>query len=252
MSFADLNDAGLLAIALIPEWVDQDAATSDYTGAPDAASAGVYLQASPKAVGEIKLREEVHRRTARIVVGVGDTATTYTISIDGNTVATVPSASVVATTVSEWADDINADVTVGALVTASVDPDDATGATLLIQGIAEADYSIDYTLAGGTGTVTSFTADASSAAGRFFVSRGGLTKSGSDTGKENSWALALNGDLGAITYRGMTERFDVAGYTNGYLEVYDIAGVAGDGATNAVTLTIYSVAIGPAVLEATS
>lgn len=240
MSFETLNAAGLLAIALTPEWVDQDATSAAYTGAPSSASSGVYLQESPRCLIYVALRESVAQRTARVTVTF-DAASTYVVTVNG-----VASAGATGASLAALLADLVTKSTALAGVTAIADPDDPLD-TVRLTGDAEADFSIDVSVAGGAGTIAC-TADASSCEVRAFFTPGGIVKDGS-TGNENGWVVPPNSSW-TLTYRGLMERADCAGFGRGYLEIHTIAGHASDGAS--VTLTVQRVMIGPAVLEATS
>ena len=77
--FDDLNRAGLLAIGLIPEWVDQVVDADP----PASDSSGAFLQNSPRAIGYVAAREDARRRTARLTVTVFDlTVSVYNVTID--------------------------------------------------------------------------------------------------------------------------------------------------------------------------
>ena len=243
--FEDLNRAGLLAIGLQPEW--QDVAAADYAGAPTSLAAGISLVNSPKAYFSVDLREEVHRRTARVVVTVADlTLTTYTVTINGTGVSYDASAGLPASPtalVAAIAAAINADGTVGPLVTAIPDPDAPT-TTILIRGDAEADYSIAIGVASGTGALTC-NADAVSCTARLWVTAGGLVRSGS-TG---STRWKTDGTVG-VSYRGLMWDRDYAGRGRIAVSLETITGHASDGGN--VTKNIASVMLAPSVLEASA
>ena len=246
--FENLNTAGLLAIGLIPEFVDQTP-DSAFTGAPNSASDGVFLpEESSKAVVLVALREQAFRRTSRIVITVGDVATTYTVTVGAVAVPVTPASPVLSAIAIEIRDAIIASGPASAFAVASIDPDDLTGATVLLLGAIEDDYSIDAVAAAGTGALT-FNADASSANVRLWLSHGGLVRSGS-LGYVNEWTQPNGGSFGSVGRRGVTERVTVAGYRQGYLELDTIAGDGGDGGS--ITLNVARVAIGPCVLEATT
>jgi hypothetical protein len=180
------------------------------------------------------------------------TTTVYTVEVDGNPVvydASVELPATLAELIQGIADAINADITVGPIVTASTDPDDNDGKTVLIKGDTAANYSIDASAAGGTGTIASIVADGVSFDLRLFLTPGGLIRDGS-TGNPNGWVMPLNGDWSSLDFRGWIERFDVAGCDRAYLQVSNLDGHASDGVT--VEVTLERVMIGPAVLEATT
>lgn len=243
--FEDLNRAGLLAIGLQPEW--QDVAAADYAGAPTSQAAGISLVNSPKAYFSVDLREEVHRRTARVVVTVADlTLTTYTVTINGTAVAYNASSALPANAtalVAGIAAAINADGTVGPIVTAIADPAAPT-TTILIRGDTETDYSIAIGVSGGTGTLTC-NADAVSCTARQWVTAGGIVRSGS-TG---STRWKTDGTF-SITWRGLMWDRDYAGRGRIAVSLESIAGHASDGGS--VTRNVARVMLAPSVLEASA
>jgi len=247
--YDDLNRYGLLAIGLIPEWVDQDTTPASYTGAPTGASAGVYLQDSPKALVQVNARERVHRREGRVQITTADlTTTVYTVTIDGTAVVYDASVALPAdldALVQGIAAAIEADATATLVVDAVQDPDNTD--SVLITGKAQADWSLDATVAGGTGAVAA-TAAATGFGVRIYTTPGGLVKSG-NTGNANAWAQPADASFPGNGYRGFVERLDVAGLDRLYVEVHSLTKHASDGA--AVTATIAKVMVGPAVLEAT-
>lgn len=240
MAFENLNRLGELSIATIPEWVDQDAAASDYTGAPSSASDGVYLQGSPKCLIYVALRENIAYRTARVTVTF-DAASTYTVTVNG-----VASAGATGASLAALLADLVTKTAALTGVAAVADPDDPLD-TVLVTGDAEADYSIAVSVAGGAGTIACV-ADASSCGVRAYFTPGGLIKEGS-TGNEDGWVYVPNAAW-TLDYRGMMERADCAGFGRGYVELHTIDGHASDGVT--VTYRVQRVMVGPAVLEATS
>jgi len=239
MSFEELNRNGLIALGLTPEWVDQDATSASYTGAPASAASGVYLQGSSKCLVYVALRENVARRTARVSITF-DAATTYTVTVNGSASTGATGANLAAALA-----DLVTKANALAGVTAIQDPADAT--KVLITGDAEADFYIDVSVSGGAGTIACV-ADASSCGVRFFGTPGGIIKTGS-TGNENGWVQPPNAAW-TLTYRGFLERADCAGFGRGYLELHTIDGHVSDGSS--VTYRVQRVMIGPAVAEATS
>lgn len=241
-AFETLNLKGLDALGLNPIWTDVET----YTTIPDGADDGVYLYGSPKALGFVALRENVAKRTARVVITTAAlTGTTYTVSINGNDVdynSTSETPADADELVQGIVDAINNDGTVGPIVTASVDQDDEAGLTIKIVGDTEADYSIDTTLTGGTGAVT-VNADACSCDVRFYATHGGSVASEED-GAANVWVQPLDGLYEDIDYHGFLERFDIGGCDRAKIVLENLAGHADDG--DEVTLNAH-VMIGPSV-----
>ena len=246
-AFEDLNRAGLLALGLIPEW--QDVASADYTGAPNSAADGVALSNTPRAMFSVDLRQEVHRRTARVVVGVADlTTTVYTVTINGTAIAYDASSALPANAtalVAGIAAAINANGTVSPVVTAVSDPSAPT-TTILIQGDIVADFSINVSVSGGTGTLSA-NADAVSCTARIYETAGGIVRSGS-TGSTR-WKIRSSRSY-SVTFRGLMEPLDVAGSGRIYIELASITGHASDG--GGVTINVASVMLAPSVLEASA
>jgi len=251
MTFEKLNAAGSLAIGLVCEFVDQDSAPADYTGAPTSAADGVYLQGSPRCIVAVALRESDGYRTSRVVLGTIDlTTTVYTVTIDGNAVnydAAVELPADATALVAGIALKIATDGTVGPIVNAVADPLAPT-TTILITGKDQANYSVAPAVAGGTGSVSSFSGDAVSCNARTWLSIGGTVKSG-QTGWPDRWLQPPEAVWAALDYRGLVERLDCASFARGYMELDTIAGHGADGA--GIVLTIGKVMIGPSVLEPT-
>jgi hypothetical protein len=243
-AFDNLNRGGLLALGLTVEWVDQ----TTYTGAPVGADAGVYLNGSPSGMFAVALRESAHTREARVEVTTYDlTTTVYTVTIDGNDVDYDASAETPANNAALLqgiVDAINADGTVGAIVTAVVDPDNAD--TILITGDEEDDYSIAIGVAGGTGALAC-TAAAVSCAVRVWGTPGGIVKSGSTW--YDGWLKPPNGSYSALDYSGLLERIATGSIGRIYVELTELGKHGSDGGS--VVATAARVMAGPSVLEAT-
>lgn len=262
----DLNAAGLVSLALKPEWVDQ----STYTGAPETAEDGVWLNGglgsatgTPKADFLVALRDEVHRRKALITVDTRDATANYTATVNGTAIATTSGAFATDDTILvELQAKITADATVGdaaganQVVTSVLldsDGDETVGTagggnaavSLQVQGTVNEDYSIAVS-AGGTG-VLACEADAASCDIQVWVYPGGIIQTGS-TGYAG-WVKPIAALFEDIDYGGATERLDVAGYARMYVELLNIDGHASDGAS--VTYSVAAVLVGPCVLAAT-
>lgn len=247
--YEDINRAGLLSIGLMPEWVDIPSA--DYLTPPDAADSGVYLQNSPQVHVVVDLREEVHRRTARVVVGTADlTTTVYTVTINGTAVAYDASSALPASAtalVAGIAAAIEANGTVGPLVVATADPDAPT-TTILIRGVGTADFSIAVGVAGGTGTLTC-NADAVACIMQPYFSAGGIVKTGS-TGSPNRWRRSADGAGTVNGLYGVWGMGGCGGMARIAVWLSSITGHASDGGT--VTFNVARVMVGPSVLEAST
>jgi hypothetical protein len=241
--FEDLNLAGLQAIGLNPEWTS--VAIADATGEPDSASAGVYCQGSPRTQVTVDARTRVAARSARIQITTADLTTTiYTVAVGGVSVVYDASSGLPADAdelVSDIVDAINGDAPMAAIVTASVDPDDEDGMTILLQGVDPDDYSFNAIAAGGTGVVA-LTADPATLDVLVYTTRGGAMASGDET-DPGGWRLVFGGVF-PVDRRGFVERFDTAGMDRLYVEVADLRGHPLDGAAVSYVPRIM---IGPAI-----
>lgn len=224
-----------------PRWALQ----ADYEGAPASPEAGVSLANTIYLAIAISLREEVHRRTARVSITTLDLTATYTVTVDGHAVdydadTASPSPSDAADVLQGIADAINADGTVGGLVTATaVDEDgDGTVEAVRLTGDAEADYTLDISATGSA--VLACVADATTASGRLYLTARG------QGALPTSWRLAHNGELGAVDYRGYAERARTSGCGRAYIELYDIAGPSGDGSSVTYEPSVW---LGPGVAQ---
>ncbi|MFU8802634.1 MAG: hypothetical protein ACNA8W_02385 [Bradymonadaceae bacterium] len=223
-AFELLNRLGILSIGRRPEWK-----TPASTGIPTSPTAGVSIAGAVKTMVWLECREELHRRTARVTI-TNDAATTYTVTIGGNAVATGGEATLEAT-IDAMVEDINTDVDAGALVVASREGagDDSV---LLLRGAGSADYTLTVGAETGSGTID-FTADATTAEVWVYLYADGIGD------KPEGWAIAKDGhwgDIGdEIDFRGITERLETAGYSRCAVEV------VADGAVQ--------VQIGPGVME---
>ena len=269
MSYEALNDAGLLSIALMPQWEDQTVSQGTAAGwdmpLPTSLSAGVYLQASPKAMVMVATRAFAHRREALVTVDTLDATANYTTTISGTAIATTSGTFGTADIVLvELKAKIAADATVGGAaggnqIVTSVLLDSAGAETLgtvaggnpavslQIQGTVEADF---YLAISATGTgVLAATADASTFDVQVLSTMGGIIRSGS-TGYTLGWVAPGDSLYSGQTSLGWVERQSVAGIDRLYLQVLNITGHVSDGAT--VLPSLARVSIGPAVLEATT
>jgi hypothetical protein len=218
-TWEDANRLAVLAAGANPQWVEQ----TDYSGNPDSAASGVYLEEALQTQVIVDLREELHRRTARVTIGTLDLTADYVIEINGNAVtydAGVAGPADATEVLEGIAAAINADVTVGPLVTAeAVDTDeDAVIDTVVIRGDAEADYSIDFST-------------------RIFQ------KAGGSGDRPDGWRLVRGANAIAIDRYGFAERLETGGIDRFYVELYDVDG-GGDGASVTHTATVL---IGPGV-----
>ena len=210
-------------------------------GLPDSVGSGSDMLNVVKTLVSVQVREQVARRSFRYTIPIHDAATTYNAIVAATTVAYVNGGDVRADqAIRGLSTAINADVVVNLVIVAipvnaagqdvtgiPFDGTDtatiaATAATaVLSRGLAEADYTINHSTTGGTGT-SAVVADAIAMAIRLFLTE----KLASGTAE---WAR-VNGSDDTLTTFGYQERFTVNGYRRIYVHVTNIA-AAGDGAT---------------------
>jgi len=241
-TYEKINLLNALIPGRYPVWKEQTTGSSysgdpSFTGAPATGGAGCSLadgqgQSYSSIVSRlaVQLREDVSRRTVRVHEGTYSIGDTYTITVSGNAVAVVGGAT--------WA------ACVAQLVAAlpGVPAADALvsftavvgtfGTYLLIQGRAEADYSIGITTA-AAGIMKAY-ADPTSASVRIFSYPRNATTESTVTYGPSGWLLFA--DIGAIDYRGYYDAVQTAAWDRGYVECYSVTGVAGDAAAGANTL----------------
>jgi hypothetical protein len=215
---------------------------------PAAVSDGVNLQSACRVLAQVTLREDPHHRTARLDTD-GTLTGTYTVTIDGNAVAydaTAGAPANEAALVTAIAAAISADGTVGPLVTATaVDADDTTTGALIqvrIRGDGEEDFSIDFVHSAAA--VITCVADLCEATMRpwwAMAARPGSTAPVLWSGM---------GDVYDVDRRGLVERFECAGLSRLFVQLYERGGHAGDHATR-VTYNDPVINIGPCLSEVT-
>ena len=184
-------------------WETQDDAGS--TAPPSAADSGVYLQNAVRALVHVSLREQPHRRSARLTIPVVD---------------------------------LTANGTVNQIVVASVTGND----TVVLRGIGEADYSVDFTESDSA--TLAVLADPCRAEMRLWWSMAARPGS-SAPGQPWAW----EGTMVPIDRRGRVMRLDTAGLDRLHVQLSDRLGDPGDGSI--VTLATPSINIAPALSEVT-
>lgn len=197
--FEIVNQLSVLLVGRKPEWKLQPALTT----LPATAAAGVALGSSPRAALHIALREEIHRKTARVKISAGDAATTYGITIGGTTISDVGQAAP-EDIVQELLGLLDASAPINALVTYSTESSVAGGDvdTIVFKGKTAADYTITASASGGAGALE-LTKDATTCSAKVYGLPGGK-KPG--TGQPQlPWALTRNGDLGTLGPEGLLE-----------------------------------------------
>jgi len=266
--FALANKLSVLLASRKPEWalqgytgnLDAPVDLSKSIGVPDSVSRGVYVQDSPRVIGIVDLRHEVHRRRVLIGIEAQDYTATYRITVDGNNVdynAAAGAPTTLEELKAQWVAAINADPTVGALVTAY--EDDPGGyiaepnkdSSIVLYGRAGDDFSFDAEITVGTADL-SVLVDAVSATARLWwhAKQTSAQSPGSGT-TPGTWRKSLNGEY-AVGIYGFVERFDSGGLDRLYIELVDVAGHPDDGVADGGVSewAIWTgVAIGPAVDE---
>jgi len=240
--FTTSTELAILTAGRTPVWSTEDDSGSDLP--PSAADSGVYLQRAVRALVHVSLRENVAYRSVRLTTTTVLTGT-YTVTVDGNAVAynaTVEAPADINELLEGIAEAVNDDVTVGALVTASIvtqiGGDDFE---ILITGVGEADYSVDFTHSStGSPTLTAV-ADRCSATMRLWW----LPDARVGSTPPQIWAWS--GDVWTLDRRGWLERFDVAGLARLHVQLSDRAGHAGD--SSIVTYAAPAISIGPCLSE---
>lgn len=204
--FEIVNLLSVLLVGRKPEWQLQ----APLTALPASLAAGVALGNSPRAGIHIALREELHRKTARVKISVGDAATTYGIVIGGNAISTVGEAAR-EDIVQELIILLEASAPINALVTYGTESSDGVLAdTIVIRGKSSADYTITASATGGVGALV-LTKDATTCTAKVYGLPGGKTPGAPLP--QLPWCLVRNGDLGALGIEGLTEGgLNAAGY----------------------------------------
>lgn len=205
--FEIVNILSVLLVGRKPAWTLQSLLTS----APATLGAGVPLNDSPRAAVHIALREELHRKTARVKITAGDAATTYTLTVGGHSVSATGLAAI-EDIAQELLDEALADPDIPGLVAVTTEASVAGGDvdTLVLKGLTPADYTVTAGAAGGTGALV-LTQDATTCSAKVYGLPGGALPS--STQPQLPWCLVRNGDLGTLTAEGLTEGgLNVAGY----------------------------------------
>jgi hypothetical protein len=205
--FEIVNRLSVLLVGRKPEWQLQPLLTTP----PATLAAGVPLGDTPRAAIHIALREELHRKTARVKITAADAATTYTVTVGGHDISTVGE-----NTIENIAQDLQVeaegDPDIPSLVTISAESSVAGGDvdTLVFKGLTSADFTITAGASGGAGALE-LTKDATTCTAKVYGLPGGKTPSASQP--QLPWCLVRNGDFGALTFEGLTEGgLNVAGY----------------------------------------
>jgi hypothetical protein len=232
--FEIANELAILAGGRNPQWVEQE----DYDGAPTSAGDGVHLEDSLKTLVDVRLREDVHRRTARVTVTTLDLTANYTVTINGTACAATGPFADRAEVINDLVTAINGSGIASAVTASAADEDSGVSGvdTVKIVGDTETDFSIDIS-ATGTG-VLACEADAVSAEMQIYVTYGG-------TNAPDGWRAPLECQW-TLDVLGFGERFDTPGIDRMYVGLSSIDGHANDGASVTYAPTVH---IGPCVTE---
>lgn len=199
-----LNRLGILSAARQLNWSEQLATT----GRPGTSVDGVNCADSLFSVLLVQCREQPKFRTTRITFGSFTGASTYTVALDGGTPSPIADGVSVEATVNQAVIDLNADVNINTIAVAAAELRDGVW-TLVLRGIAEADYSCAVVVATGTGTILS-DQDATGATAVGFSVPAGLSA-------PDAWAAFPGGDF-TVTTDNLIERFRTAGMQRVYFQ----------------------------------
>ncbi len=245
--FTLANQLSILLTGRRPQWTVQVDTGGYPNGIPAVAAAiGVNIVDSPKTQIAIKVREFTHARSVRLTLPIFDLASTYAVDLD--TTGTIATAAVtdLPTTLTAIAAAITADVAgLGAIVTATANDSSGDGVVdnVLLTGKAEADYVVnDVSVAGGTGTIVA-TVDRNSTDFRVF-------SLGKDPNGPGVYLL-LNGGTYRAEIRGYQDRFDSAGVSRLYVELFNLVKTPADaaGAAGSIVDRAPDILMGPSVQE---
>lgn len=246
MSTFDLaSELGVLSIGRDPS--GQAHAVSDtITNPPAAATDGADLEDGVVALVAIDVRENVAYRTARLAIDTLNIGDTFTATVDGNDVAYDSTGDAdLDEVVQEIAAAINADGTVGLLVTATAvrasDDDTTVGVrdSVRLTGRGFADYSLGWARTGSS--VISATADASGCEAEVLAQRTAAPGTTANT----RWRKTSGTYV--IEQRGYMDRWNIAGISRAFVQ---LSAIQGPGADAGVTLRTPDIDIAPAILEA--
>lgn len=233
--YTTATQLAILQAGRTPVWTTQAAAGQ--SSAPDSALDGTYLELAARTLIHVSLRAEAHRRTCTLTIPTFVNSGTYTVTVNGNAVnvsgVVADKAALVAAIVAA----VNADGTVGPLVTAA--PSGSPADTIVITGDSEADYSIAFAHSGAA--VVACVADLCHANLWLWWQAGARV----DSTPPTVWVCS--GDAVPLDRRGYVERLDSAGLDRLFLQVSDRVGHLGDGGS--VTYNPVACSVGPCLSE---
>lgn len=235
-----IRQLAVIAQGRNPAWTRQTA----FASIPAPGTNGVELDGAIVSCVLVQLRARPDRHASRLYVDTLDLAATYTATIDGNAVA-YDAASEAPANLAELlegvATAINADLTVGALVTATAVDLDGDGALDAVEVVNDTVGATTHTTAWSAGgsAVVSFDEDATAADLDLYVTP---DTTGDTLAPSPGWALG-NGASYTIPQGGFFERFETSGVAALYARLSSITSPT-PGAT--VRPLVW---IGPALLE---
>jgi len=206
--------------------------TDNPSSFPTPSGGGVSVEGAIFADVDIVVREHPNYMTTRCEVTTTDLTATYTAVVNGNAVAYDANAEApadLAELVGGWAAAINADATVGALVTADAADLDGDGSddSIVIRGDSQQPYSISYS-AGGSAVLATYR-DAGTCCWRIYgrVTEGGTTPTApDDAARQTAWKRLLDERgrpmQGMTVIENDTVRVDVRGYSALYVDLYRV------------------------------
>lgn len=216
-----------LAAGLVPR-----VENANPTSFPPPGGGGVTVEGAIFADVDIVVREHPDYMTTRCQVTTTDLTATYTATVNGNAVAYDAAAAApadLAELVQEWAAAINADVTVGPLVTADAADLDGDGLddSIVIRGDSQQPFTIAYS-ATGSAVLATFR-DAQTCCWRIYgrVTEGGTTPTApDDAARQVAWKRMLDESgrqlCGMTVIENDTIRVDVRGYSALYVQLYRV------------------------------
>ena len=239
--YTTATQLAILLAGRAPVWSTQ--ANAGSTTPPSAGTSGTALQDAVRTLVHVSLREQAHRRTARLTVPTLDLTCVYTVTIEGTAVAydaTADGAASRQDVIEGIAAAINADGTANLIVAASTEMSDGVNVdTVLIRGLAEEDWSIDFTESDSA--VVACEADPARASMRLWW----LPDARVGSTPPTVWAWS--GEVYEVSRRGLVERFESAGLARLFVQLYDRLGDSADGSM--VTYSDRVISVGPCLSE---
>lgn len=241
------SSLGVLSVGRDPSG-QTHAVSGVITNPPIDAADGAPLQDAVVALLSIDVRENVSKRTTRIRIPTLVIGDTFTLTIDGGTAAYDSTGDAdLDEVMTSLRDAINADADVNTTIVARVvdstqdPPVEVAGSNdeLIIEGLGNADYSVDFTRVGSS--VLSVIADPTSCEAFMYAQRGRAPNTTANT----RWRRVPGSYV--IDSDGYMERWNIAGLARLYVRLGSIAGPGGDG--SGVVLRTPDIDIAPGIAE---